>query len=744
MPLSATELVLSENKEYSSGAYFSWLKTDQALSLEDITQLSEKQWQPFLEQGATLGFIEGEYWFKLKLNNQTELESWLFILGNSAARSMTVWQMSNGHILLERPFGADFHPIQGRSHWNKKLNFEFQMLPNSQSSIFIRVNQSGFFSLDSKLISSSNGLEKLSKETVIDMLFLGMMLTLALYHLVLIFGKQDWFYFRYSSYIFACIFFFSFIDGYTFLFFQGNAEWVLPLSQTSLPLVVISSLFLADSFLKINNDTLVKKVIVFWVLLTVIWLLLRVALDSKLFMMVATANLALANAFIIAITALYTIKRRDRDCALFLLGYTPWLIWGILLVLGALSMISFSLSEHFNQLKLMFSLQALLLAILLSYKIRKAHQLKEIAVAQNEAKTRLLSRISHELRTPLNGILGLSNMMKGSLKSIENQRLNAMIKSCAESMVSIVNDLFEVSRLKSDDFVAKKANIVLQKFINEVWSSHLLAIENKGLEGKLILADSLPEKISIDAERLKLIISNLLDNAIKFTSHGTITLTIDTDQNMLLVSVSDTGVGITEEHLTDIFKPFNQVKTEAEVSTGVGLGLHIAFLLIQNLKGEIEVDSKLGEGTTFYFKLRFDIEENTSIDSNHDEVRSLNIYVAEDNDVNWMVLKSMLAKEGHQFERFENGKALFESYVFNYKNVDIILMDCEMPVMNGYESTRLIRKFETENSLKPVRIVAVTAHVFEENIEKITAVGMNEQINKPLQKEQLIKALSDS
>lgn len=367
-------------------------------------------------------------------------------------------------------------------------------------------------------------------------------------------------------------------------------------------------------------------------------------------------------------------------------------------------------------------------------------ELIEAKVAAESAtmfKQQFLSNMSHEIRTPLNSILGFTNVLLKT-ELIENQKeFVQAIKTSGNSLNLLINDILDLAKVDAGRMTFDKQPFELRKSITSILHSFDLKIKEKNLKLVKEYGREIPAMLLGDLVRLNQIILNLMSNAIKFTHKGKITLSIqllkeDEESAIIEFAVSDTGIGIAETKINSIFNVFEQ----AEISTsnsygGTGLGLAIVKQLIEAQGGSISLRSKIGEGSTFSFilpfgKTKMKMEQETAIVKLDSEIKNLRVLVAEDVALNQLLIKIILNDFGFEYDVADNGKIAIEKLQNN--TYDIILMDLQMPEMNGFETTEYIRK--TMKSQIP--IIALTADVTTVDISKCKKFGMDDYISKPI------------
>ena len=383
------------------------------------------------------------------------------------------------------------------------------------------------------------------------------------------------------------------------------------------------------------------------------------------------------------------------------------------------------------------------------------------AKTQLEARNEFLSTMSHEIRTPLNGLIGLNHLMvqnidnKDKLKEYLQKASNA-----AQYLLALVNDILDMSKLQAGKVDLHVAPANLEIILDNVISMQRENIEGRGLT-LCVEADIKKPWIECDETRVKQVLMNLLSNAAKFTaSGGTITIRMrqeeerEDDGKRIITNcfeVEDTGCGMSEEFQKHIFEAFTQERDRnAESQKGTGLGMSISYLLMQVMGGSLSVKSRLGEGSTFYVsfpavitKEQIHIPVEQSIEPTDLDLDNLNILIAEDNELNAEILTEILAECHITSEVAKNGREAVEKFSASEPGTySVILMDIQMPEMDGYEAAKAIRSLKREDAAT-VRILACTANTFQEDIDRVMESGMNGFIGKPINIDELFLKLKN-
>ena len=873
--------------------------TSEQFSIKSLRANSQQiVWLNNQQEILNLGFDQASYWIWVELENiETATQHLLLDIGYPSLDNIWVYSVSDSGDMLQWHTGDIFtHEHRPIEHRNFIFPLTLESLEKTQ--LYIHVQTAGTVQVPITLWSEEAFYENIQGSYLIHGIFFGIFLVMIVYNFFLYLSMKESSYIYYVVFASSFLFFFLSLSGFGF-------QYIWPAShifqQYSILIFISLAMFALSGFtLKFLRITKTEK--------TAFWCLTSIEIISVLNLFLC---LVLAYEHVIKIQMFTTLYMSIVCIAIGILSWNKigdgakyytaaWITMALGVILLASNKLGYIESNFFTEYCAPASaaIQSLLLSFALANRIRQEQKNRVIAeqkvlnsqqellrarlkesnafieseqvrirsLAESEAKTEFLAMMSHEIRTPLNGIMGMSELLKSTqLDDIQNRFVHT-IYSSGESLLTIINDILDFSKIQAGKLSIESIPINLFELLEDCTSLFDQACTKKGLLFSAVINPMQPVMIQSDPVRLRQVILNFVSNAIKFTEQGEVCITLDIDHTheTLCISVKDSGIGITDEQKEMLFSAFSQAdRSTTRKFGGTGLGLAICKKLSELMQGETGVTSKLGEGSTFWFKCKINILEdnheqplslakkviatyqlpefertvlakhidnwggklidiepdltaqvnvpsvdldylfidkhfyeqvkgslftsqyritdaniitvgnfdenarlrkplctaniyaclapdkqksNEEINANHDDfpLNGLHVLVAEDNAVNQIVIKAMLSKLGAEVTIYENGQLVFDALTTQSNNYDVILMDCEMPVMDGFMATKTIREFEHTQHCAPIPIIALTAHAMDNHRKMAKDVGMNGFVTKPVKKMELIQAISDS
>ncbi|WP_415060077.1 7TM diverse intracellular signaling domain-containing protein [Flavobacterium sp.] len=711
-------------------------------------------------ENTDLGFTSNHYWLTFQIKNETSKIQTFYLEACRPIVDYATFYTINQEQKIIKQVSGDAIPFKERSIQNRKILFKIELPPNELQTYYLHLKSDGeVINAGIMLRSMDNLMQTMSFEQVIFGIFYGILLIAAIIYMFFFFAMKERSFLYYSLYVvFIGALQFS-LDGYFYQLITPNSGW-LCLNAVILS-ACLANFFLgryAQVFLQIKKYSEFINGAFYIIFILDFALLLSLIVSPKAleisYPLANALGLILLILIIASVVVIYNkTKKIDR---FFVFGILFLIIGFIMFILKNFGVLPVNFTTE-NGSKLGTGMEVIFLSLSMANLIRKMRDEREEfqqdalqkSEEMNEMKSYFLSNISHELRTPLNAILNLSKEISKDTADEAIQKNSNLIKDSSYSLLSSINDILDFSKIEKGELKLDSEEFNPKQMIEHLVKNMAYRAKNKGLGFNIDISDELPEMILGDKMRLSQMLNNVLSNALKFTTHGFVTFKVEckplkNGKVELFFSIADTGAGIPKEKMNSIFESFTQENINNKRKFGgLGLGLYIVKNLADLHEGKVEMQSILDQGTVCRITLPYTVvaveKKIVTLPEMIDyDLNGKKILVVEDNAMNQMVIK-MITKKWLNTEVVFANNGLEGITILQEKSFDIILMDLQMPVMDGYEATIAIRKGDAGEKNKNIPIIALTADVMETTKERVMEIGMNKYMTKPVDKEALFK-----
>ena len=777
---ASAEAVLAITSEHSRlGGALRWLSDDDHSLSPEAALATLRDHGALADRGEhpAFGFQRAALWMLVSIDNQTDQQEWLLQAGRSHLDYLNLYLANGAGEILSSYQNGDQLPWRHRPYAHTNLIFPLTLVPGQRYYLLLRAESSGAIEMPLTLTTPYAFQQHDVRYQNFVGLYLGAIGVMLLFNLSLFASIRDRSYFLYACYLAALLCYLMAREGLLGKWLWPQTPSLNNLFQTfggTLGIGLIT-LFTCE-FLRYRSarPTLGKwleRLGGLLVLLAPLTLLIETGLVLRSITQIAALLLPV---LLFAIGD--QIYHGYKPARYFLLSFSPFGIMVLLFMLKMYGVINSNwLLDHAFEVG--SAIEAWLLSFALAYRFtmlrnenermqREANIELEKRVIERtrelhnalDARSQFLAVMSHEIRTPLNGILGTVDMLKSELHDQQQRRKLHIIEQSGDNLLALINDILDYSSIESGKIPLNNDVFSLPALANDTVALHQQNALLKGLNIKLALADDLGTLCNGDPVRLRQILGNLISNAIKFTEHGVIDVRISRDvgnNQYVLFEITDTGIGIDQDSQQQLFELFQQ----GDGSTrrrygGTGLGLAICRQLVELSGGEIGVDSKPEEGAHFWFRLPLPQVSDASrrqaaeqfadhTHGNPNRVQPGRLLIVDDNHVNLLVAQGLAKKLGHEVETAESGAEAIAVLLNDSRPYDLILMDCEMPDMDGFQATAEIRRLQKKGKIAPIPVVALTAHAVPDKIRACHDAGMISHIAKPINSDKLDRALRD-
>lgn len=708
-------------------------------------------------ENTNLGFTDHHYWVRFTLSNESAVNKTFFL---KTARPITdmadLYEVHAGQVVAITRNG-DTYPFHSRKIAHRDLLYPISLPPNSSSLFYLHLKSDGeVINLPLAIHDSTSLVESTFQDQLVFGVFYGILLLAGITYLFFLFGIKEKSFLLYVAYVISIGLLHSSLDGYFYQYILKTPGWFA--DRSLLIFATVSAILLNrynQVFIKVRSFSKGLDLAFIGINISLLVLLLGIVLidEGRPFYYPLVNGLGFLGVIFIIISILMSYVKEKPVDPFFALGITSLTIGFITFILNNFSLIENSFITE-NASKLGTGLEIIFLSLSMANRIRNLRNEKEKAQnlalqrseESNEIKSFFLSNMSHELRTPLNAILGLSQSIMAEISDEKIKENLEVIKYSSVSLLSSIDDILDYSKIEKGELNLERKPFDPQKTLTEIKALAYQKARDKGLLFSYEEEIELPKRLIGDSIRFGQIMNNILDNAIKFTPAGKVKLKVtgiqdEGEKQVITFLITDTGVGINPKKLERIFESFIQERIDDKRKFGgFGLGLCIVKSLTDLYGGSIAVESQLGQGTSIEVKLPFIKAQEETFDLIKKDSEALltgkSILVVEDNPVNQLVLRSILRKwKGVTYDFAGHGLEALDK--MNTQTFDLILMDLQMPEMDGYEATSAIRMGQAGAQHSNIPIIAVTADTTEKSKIQANNVGMDDYMTKPIDAELL-------
>lgn len=729
------------------------LAGQQDYSFEEVRSNSKLDFVPLTSLKENLGFSSDNYWLTFTLENTTDSYNQYYL---ETARPIT--DVVNLFLIdedndVEKQYSGDKIPFSKKTIQHRKSIFDIGLRPGESVEAYIHLKSDGeVVMLPMELYQEASFFNLTYKEQVFYGFFYGILILACIIYLFFFFALKDRAFIYYALYaLFIALMQFS-LDGFFHQYFTPQGGW---LSDRAVLLTALASLFFfgkyGDTFLNLKKNSpilhLANQFIGIAIAVGVV--LLGVSSNFEYCYPFANAIGILVLAHMIASLVVMKLKKQKVDI-FFVLGIS-FLVFGfVVFIMNNFNTIENSFFTS-NGTKFGIGFEIIFLSISMINRIRnlrkenEQNQMLALQRAQdmNEIKSSFLSNISHELRTPLNLIMGVATSLQENKDEENLDEKCKMLLSSSKNLLGYIEDILDFTVIEKGDQELKEVPFELKSTLQKILNLQEKKATVKGLAFNTSISDDLPSRIVGDKSKLAQILNHLLDNAIKFTNKGSVDVDIickkKDDRATINFSIKDTGIGISEEKMSTVFESFTKKSfMDKREFSGLGLGLYIVKTYVDLQKGSITLKNNPSQGTICELSLNFEIDEDqaTTTEDSKSMITEMqmgtgNILYVEDNKMNQTVVKLLFKKNWSKANLTiaNHGKEALE--IMKEKTFDMILMDLQMPEMDGFETTSLIRKGQA-NCSSEIPIIVLTADNTSQTRKKIFELGANDLATKPV------------
>ncbi|MGQ9425864.1 ATP-binding protein [Gilvimarinus sp. F26214L] len=730
------------------------------LTVDEFRQIVRDEAQrmrPFENAGPSLhlGYTNDVVWLHTRvINAQERSQRVVFDIDYPLLNQVQMYQFE-GDTLIARQLGGDIYPKDRSYYKSRSISLPADLEAGAHYDFYFRVRTPGLISLPVTVYGEPSFFEKQHLSSLVLYSIFGIYLGFCLYHLMIFVDNRQLTYLAFSLATLGRLAYDLYASGEGQHFTPHAIYWNNLAFAYLSSFAAAAGLWFHAEFLNLReNSRLAYYGIMAYAFAFVAGAQYGYFVDYYFFLVMGLFQMALP--IVLSLSALRWMLKGYRPAKIYFFGS---LLTMISLFISNISMLGLlpTVPNLAIYSALGYTLSFVVFALSISARIKDLARQQQEAVydaetarARDNAKSEFLAHMSHEIRTPLNGVLGMLQLLSASKLNREQKDCVRIIDSSGKTLLNIVNDILDYSRIEAGRLSIEKIPFNLRETCAELHNL-FSKTEKRSVSLNLDIDPALPPWVIGDPARVRQVLVNLLGNAYKFTDEGEITLRIEHLQaERFRLSVTDTGIGIGHKQRERLFASFEQTRDDIHRQYGgTGLGLAICKQLAELMGGAIGVESEASVGSTFWVELPLPSVKDDTVESPEMEEQvsfvpanaSLRLLVAEDNRVNQLVVEKMISKLGHYCTVVADGCEAVKEVQERHENYDLVLMDCDMPVKDGYQAAMEIREFEQTRQLRRIPIIALTAHAVEALRQKSLEFGMDDHLSKPLVMEALQEVL---